>query len=132
MNIKRQIKQKFKFLKENGFRRKVFSHLTDYEISYKKGDIVVEILYSLSVNTDFKITKEMSVNELLENSFYCVEVIIQTKNGVENILRSSLFDDQKIQELKSLISANKGFPEEQIEIYSKFLNDNLLRLEVLS
>jgi hypothetical protein len=114
----RLIKTNFDFIRDKGYKRRVYSNGTDCEVCYTKQNNKILVGYQLSVPLDFIST---DVYELLKCSFYSIDVIIKLNEKAENMWESSLFSNEEICDLKRLILNSKGMIEKQIEIYAGFL-----------
>ena len=116
------IKMNFDFIKDKGYTRKVYSKNTDYEVYYTKQNRKILIGYQLSVPDGFSST---DIDAVLKHSYYTIDVIIKLDDKVENMLESSLFTDEEINDLTHKISSSKGVLETQIETYARFLKSKI-------
>jgi len=125
MNAFRLIKKEFKFLKDFGFRKKVFSKNTDYEVNYFRNNINIEISYYWGCLSN-EVTK---IDDLISNSTYVINVTISHNNKKENIFNCSLFDKNILEKLEAEINKiDIKNTEHILKTYSLFIKNHLTTL----
>lgn len=109
MSIYKYINKQFDFLVSLGFDKKEYFE-DGYELSYHLGDCDISILYYQG--TDCSYSKKT-----------CVEIIITLNGERQNILKCEKIDINKLQTLENFLFNKK--PKGQIEIYARFIKENL-------
>lgn len=106
MDYERLIKKEFKFLKKFGFKIKNYTRNFEIDFNFFKEEVSIVINY-------------VSYN----NEVVGCGIRVADKN--ENLLRNTIFDKDKTDELNKLILKNIGSAKEQIKIYAQFISQNI-------
>lgn len=126
MNNGKIIKKNFDFLRKYGFKRKLFSKNTDYEVVYSKEDSIIEVSCGLNISNN----NNLDIDAMIKNSFYEVWIIIQKNNKRSNIFSCDLFDELSRKKLKFEIDKIENHDIEQIvKVYSQFIMENALNIK---
>lgn len=125
MNTKKRMEKSFGFLIDYGFRKRIFSKYPDIEILFQKKEISITIGYTISIKDEQDIIKKNNINGLIENSFFCLDIILSFNGKSENILKTSFFNEVLLDELSNSIKANNSSIDKQINIYSEFIKNNI-------
>ena len=112
MNTYKYIIRQFEFLVSLGFDKEEYFG-DGYEIRYYKKNCDINILYYQGI--DHSYSKKT-----------CVEIIVTVNGNRQNILKCENIDINKLQFLESSLMNKKA--KEQIEIYARFIKDNLYYL----
>lgn len=112
MNIYKKICKQFAFLQDLNFKRVEFWG-AECEVQYVGENNTVSVLSYKGIDETYRQRE-------------CIDIIISTHTTRENILKSSFFDPQDINYLNKTLEAKSV--SEQIEIYAKFLKDNIKAL----
>lgn len=126
LNNGKIIKKNFDFLRKYGFKRKLFSKNTDYEVVYSKEDSIIEVSCGLNISNN----NNLDIDAMIKNSFYEVWIIIQKNNKRSNIFSCDLFDELSRKKLKFEIDKIENHDIEQIvKVYSQFIMENALNIK---
>lgn len=106
MDCERLVKKEFGFLKKLGFKVKNYTRNFEIEFDFFKEEVDITINY-VGYN-----------NEV-------VDCGIKVADKKENLLKNTIFDKEKTEELRKLISENIGSAQEQIKIYARFISQNI-------
>lgn len=128
MSNKQLIKKYFDFLKQYGFKRKIFFKNGDCSVFYSKKNISLEISIEWGIKY---LPLNKSINEINMPSSWFISVILKYGYQGGNILYCDLFDKNERIKLKSDINnvKNSCDIEQILKIYAKFIFDNIICLQ---
>lgn len=108
--MQKAIIKKFKFLKKQGFKSKVYFRNGDSEIYYTKNKLKIEVHYYLSTLTQ-----------------YCLDVIVDYNGNRKNIFNCDFFDKAELNTLKSQIESLEEplLLEKTLDVYADFIENNI-------
>lgn len=119
MNTKKNIINRFKFLKDNGFvRKRVLQINSEINITYKKLNYEIQISVFNAIKPD---SYQGSKIYDIKDTFLALNIVIITKLYSKNILNFSISD-----KLNEKLEAEYDF-DNQLLIYSDFLKENLYK-----
>ncbi len=124
--IIRYTKKQFAFLKKYGFKKKMYTEYTNFEIYYEKQNVAIGLIYYLRIPDSAYKKWNSNIDVLLADASYEFMVTIQQNKKSVDIFDSEIFDAK----LRSKLKANvhqviKSDMPTAISLYANFLKDNM-------
>ena len=137
-NDKKFLEKAFSFL-EKDFVKKVFTRNQEINILYSNNKTTITIIYDWGLDRKYFISVTIERKDLVNRPLrtvktykrnadgkYQVETIEEEENGKNLLECNEIFGKTQLEELKTQLNEKKV--EEQIELYSKFIADNILKM----